>query len=407
MHTNTLRFTTAMHFLVAVALLSVAYGQTKPADLKTISVAALQGSNSSFNVPDGHGGTIPTGAWLVQQTGPGTWNWDASTGHDTFMVPLQASFPNLPGSPSIQLRLTETGIFQFMQQNESGILAENSSNIGLVHANLGGVALDAVISNTNTVTINPKPAPPLSPAAVFFLAPPPPGYMGFPIGTLPPNGEFPSFGTNGFYGFVGSVDVQGVPGAQLFTGTGSFDTAPLSSGSMTAANVFTTSGTGSLSVSQIDVAVGYVSGTNSFHVDIYTDTGGLPGSALASFTNLSSSTNFGTCCGLVTITEPGLMLSAGQQYWIVIGPTTTDSTTSEEWNLNSQDVIGSDVFSTDGGLTWTKRGQQTLGAFDILADSSVIFSDLGPPGNVYQCCFGLQVSGSGAGTDKSLVRRRK
>jgi hypothetical protein len=136
-------------------------------------------------------------------------------------------------------------------------------------------------------------------------------------------------------------------------------------GSFTAANKFQVITSGS--VSQIDVAVGYVSGDNSFFVALYTDNGGQPGSELAVFTNLSSSTNFGDCCGLVTISGiSGLTLNAGTNYWMVIGPTDPSSTTWEEWNWNNLGVNGLDLYSTDGGLTWNSRGQQTLGAFDIL-----------------------------------------
>lgn len=135
--------------------------------------------------------------------------------------------------------------------------------------------------------------------------------------------------------------------------------------SFTEANLFTPSASGS--VSQIDVAVGYVSGVNSFYVDIDADDGGKPGSVLASFTGLSSNTDFRKCCGLVTISGiSGLSLSAGTNYWLVVGPTDLNSTTWEEWNRNSVGVSGLGLYSTDGGQTWISNGEQTLGAFDIL-----------------------------------------
>lgn len=138
--------------------------------------------------------------------------------------------------------------------------------------------------------------------------------------------------------------------------------------SYTEANQFQVTASGG--VSEIDVAVGYVSGTNSFYVSIDTDNGGQPGTVLATFGNLSSNTDYGSCCGLVSITGiSGLSLSTGTNYWVVIGPTAFSSTTSEEWNLNSTGATGSVDYSTNGGLTWNSNGVQTIGAFDILGSS--------------------------------------
>jgi hypothetical protein len=137
--------------------------------------------------------------------------------------------------------------------------------------------------------------------------------------------------------------------------------------SSTAANQFLVASSGS--VSQIDAAVGYVSGVNSFYVAIYSDDGGVPGAQLAAWNNLSSSTTFGTCCGLVTITGiSGLNLTAGINYWMVIGPMNLGSATWEQWNLNTTGAMGIDLVSNDGGKTWNNNGRQVLGAFDILGD---------------------------------------
>jgi hypothetical protein len=143
----------------------------------------------------------------------------------------------------------------------------------------------------------------------------------------------------------------------------------------TAANEFTAGATGS--VSQIDIGIGYVTGVNSFFVSVYTDDGGLPGTLLDQFNGLSSSTNFGSCCGLVSITGiTGLSLTAGQNYFLVIGPTNLDSTTWEAWNLNSTGATGTDLYATSGcqngsgnGCTWNSNGTQTIGAFDIVGST--------------------------------------
>jgi hypothetical protein len=138
----------------------------------------------------------------------------------------------------------------------------------------------------------------------------------------------------------------------------------------TAANLFTSLISGS--VSQIDLGVGYVTGVNSFYASIWTDNGGLPGTELAQWNNLSSNTTFGQCCGLVTISNiTGLSLTAGEQYFVVLGPTSQGSTTWEAWNQNNQGVNGLDLYSTNGGQSWNSNGTgNPLGAFDVLGSSS-------------------------------------
>jgi len=147
------------------------------------------------------------------------------------------------------------------------------------------------------------------------------------------------------------------------SGTGTVGT------SFTAANLFTALASGS--VSQIDLGVGYVTGTNTFYASVWTDSGGLPGSQIWRTDNLSSSQSFGGCCGLVTITGiSGLTLTAGQQYFVILGPENLSDTTWEAWNLNSTGAMGLDLYSTNGGQNWTSNGQQSIGAFDILGGTT-------------------------------------
>ena len=62
----------------------------------------------------------------------------------------------------------------------------------------------------------------------------------------------------------------------------------------------------------------------------------------------------------------GLTLTAGTQYFLVVGPMGLSSTTYEVWNLNNQSKTGTHLYSNDGGGTWTNAGTQTLAAFDVL-----------------------------------------
>jgi hypothetical protein len=137
--------------------------------------------------------------------------------------------------------------------------------------------------------------------------------------------------------------------------------------SFTQANEFTAMASGS--ISQIDIGIGYVTGVNSFYAALYTvGNDGNPGTQMGRWDDLTSSQNFGGCCGLVSITGiSGIDLTAGESYFLVLGPEDVNDTSWLAWNLNSQGATGLDAFSTDGGQTWNdSNGVQTIGAFDII-----------------------------------------
>jgi hypothetical protein len=134
--------------------------------------------------------------------------------------------------------------------------------------------------------------------------------------------------------------------------------------SQSVAEEFQVTATGN--VSEIDAGVGYVEGLNAFNMSLNVDNGGQPGAALGSWFNLSSPQSFGGCCGLMSVTGiSGLTLTAGTNYWLVIGPTTLDSTLWGAWNF-SNSAIGQLDYSTDLGQTWNNGGVTNQGAFQIL-----------------------------------------
>ncbi len=143
------------------------------------------------------------------------------------------------------------------------------------------------------------------------------------------------------------------------SGTGTVGT------SFTQANEFTAMASGS--ISQIDIGVGYVTGVNSFYAALYTVGGdGNPGTQLGRWDGLSSSQPFGGCCGLVSITGiSGISLTAGESYFLVLGPEDINDTSWLAWNL-SNSATGLDLYSIDGGETWNSNGQASQGAFDII-----------------------------------------
>jgi len=213
-------------------------------------------------------------------------------------------------------------------------------------------------------------------------------------------------------------------GSLASTGAISFNVQSLTSStsSMTAANEFVAGASGS--ISQIDIGIGTVLGANSFFVALYEASGGEPGTLIGQWSNLTATETFGQCCGLVTISGiSGVSVVAGTSYFLVLGPTNLDSSTSDMWNLNSTGVTGTDLYATSGcqngsgnGCSWNSNGTQTLGAFDIIGTTgccqrlpggTTFFSDLGTGTNVYQCCAGWPVSGSGAGSPQSLITGQK
>ncbi len=124
------------------------------------------------------------------------------------------------------------------------------------------------------------------------------------------------------------------------------------------------------SVGQIDIGLGYVEGTNSFKISLDADNGGLPGATLMSWSNQVATQSFGGCCGLLTISGiSGLNLTAGTNYWLVVGPQNTADTTWGAWNF-SNSATGPLAFSTDGGQTWNSGGNTNQGAFDILSGTT-------------------------------------
>lgn len=139
-------------------------------------------------------------------------------------------------------------------------------------------------------------------------------------------------------------------------------------GDQSIATSFTSLASGS--ISQIDLGVAYLSGTNAFYAALYTDNNGALGTQLGIWNNLSSSQSFGGCCGLVTITGiTGITLTAGQQYFLALGPMDPNGSTGEAWFYNNQGAMGLQLSSHDGGNTWIANGQQTMGAFDVLGSS--------------------------------------
>jgi hypothetical protein len=85
---------------------------------------------------------------------------------------------------------------------------------------------------------------------------------------------------------------------------------------------------------KIEVAVGFVTGTNGLVLTVNEDASGVPGKVIKTY-NLSNLPVFGSCCVLATKTDStGIPVTKGTQYWIVLKTNKKESNTWAAWNLN-------------------------------------------------------------------------
>jgi hypothetical protein len=114
-------------------------------------------------------------------------------------------------------------------------------------------------------------------------------------------------------------------------------------------------------LTQITMALGWQTGENGVVVSLDTNHGGVPGTALMSwsFFNLPRT---GTTNSVVQTTTfaPGIVLQAGQKYWLVVAPFGTN--TLAEWNFNSLGVTS--LGAVNLGHGWFNE-EMTSGAFEV------------------------------------------
>lgn len=123
---------------------------------------------------------------------------------------------------------------------------------------------------------------------------------------------------------------------------------------------------GNFSLEQIDVGLSSILGTNSAVVSLWTESGGLPGSQLGSW-SVSNQPSFGSSNNTLTTISgiSGINLLSGGAYFLVVAPGAGN--TWDAWNQTG--TSGSVLFSTDSGATWSPSTDR-LGAFDIIGSSS-------------------------------------
>jgi hypothetical protein len=154
------------------------------------------------------------------------------------------------------------------------------------------------------------------------------------------------------YGDFGYATGSGVEWASLFAVTGE-------------ANV-------SYAVSQIDLALSYVSGTNSFSVYIAADENGEPGAVIPNSRFALAGTTGACCAALDTIADiqnPILLTGQGEYFMVVAAANNAQG----QWFENDAGVEGAYVLdSMNDGVDWSGPGAPgafTLPAFDVIGSA--------------------------------------
>ncbi len=121
---------------------------------------------------------------------------------------------------------------------------------------------------------------------------------------------------------------------------------------------------GTYLVTQFDLAVGWLSGTNGYRLELRDDHEGAPGRKIASWKVAGLPAFASTSNAVQTVKVRGLVIvEKRRQYWLVAIP---NSDEWAGWNWNNSNAAGNLSLSTDGGSTWTLFPGSSLGAFDVL-----------------------------------------
>lgn len=148
-----------------------------------------------------------------------------------------------------------------------------------------------------------------------------------------------------------------------WTKTGLALSAPSPPQNVVQAMAFTPS-KGTYLLTQVDLAIGWVSGANGYKLELHDDHEGVPGRKIASWKVTGLPTFASTSSTVETIKVRGLVIvEKHHQYWLVAIPTSDEWA---GWNWNGASTTGNLGLSVDGGSTWTLFPSSTLGAFDVL-----------------------------------------
>ena len=106
---------------------------------------------------------------------------------------------------------------------------------------------------------------------------------------------------------------------------------------------------------EIDVGVGYVTGTNKVIISLYDDNGGVPGNVIKKWSQTGLG-NFGACCQIEVGKTRGIHVTAGTPYWVAVTTDGADSDTWAAWPFNSTDQINPVPLAVSNGAGWSAAG---------------------------------------------------
>ncbi len=111
-----------------------------------------------------------------------------------------------------------------------------------------------------------------------------------------------------------------------------------------------------MSVTEIDAAVEWIAGTDEVDLDLYSDSGGLPGTLLKSFKASNLEGNAGCCGFAVGKDSQGIAVTAGTPYWVAVTSDANGTDTFANWMFNSTDQLDKVPSAVNKGSGWVSNG---------------------------------------------------
>ena len=109
-------------------------------------------------------------------------------------------------------------------------------------------------------------------------------------------------------------------------------------------------------VTELDLAIEWISGTNEVDLGLYTDAGGIPGTLLKTF-KASGLQSVGGCCSLaVGKDKEGIPITAGTPYWVAATTARNAPDTFGSWEFNSTDQVDAVPSAVNKGSGWVTNG---------------------------------------------------
>jgi hypothetical protein len=121
----------------------------------------------------------------------------------------------------------------------------------------------------------------------------------------------------------------------------------------------------SVTAMRVEAAVGYIAGTATFTLAIYSDSSGVPGKELWSGV-AKKLEPFGECCEVDKVgISGGLKLKGGTQYWLVAETDKKEANSQGAWNVATVDQVDEVPVAGNLGDGWKAFTSNTPPAFAI------------------------------------------